>query len=87
MQTEKTEEFLKKSFLFLKKEAWGCLPQVDSAATEIQASSPFEFGRIIRDDQVVSLADVRIQKVIDLYYLLEEILFRFKISVRVPVRD
>ena len=87
MQTEKTEEFLKKSFLFLKKEAWGCLPQVDSAATEIQAFSPFEFGRIIRDDQVVSLTDVRIQKVIDLYYLLEEILFRFKISVRVPVRD
>ena len=87
MRAEKTEEFLKKSFFFLKKEAWGCLPQVDSAATEIQASSPFEFGRIIRDDQVVSLTDVRIQKVIDLYYLLEEILFRFKISVRVPVRD
>ena len=65
----------------------GLPPQVDSAATEIQASSPFEFGRIIRDDQVVSLTDVRIQKVIDLYYLLEEILFRFKISVRVPVRD
>ena len=61
----------------------GLPPQVDSAATEIQAFSPFEFRRIIRDDQVVSLTDVRIQKVIDLYYLLEEILFRFKISIRV----
>ena len=38
------------------------------------ADSPPEFRRIVRNDQIISLTDIGIKKMIDLYHFLKEIL-------------